>query len=98
MSADGGGWMRSFGRVSRKAVLGAGVGTASATVLAACGVGGSSGNAEGTKAAAPKQVTYVKTSRADNFDRAWDDTCDAAEKATRIKTTVIREPGGVAFW
>jgi ABC-type glycerol-3-phosphate transport system substrate-binding protein len=66
-------------------------------VLAACGVGGSSGNAEATKAAAPKAITYVKTASADAFDRAWQEWFDAAEKATGIKTTVVREPG-VGFW
>ena len=66
-------------------------------MLAACGVGGSSGNAEATKAAAPKAITYVKTASADAFDRAWQEWFDAAEKATGIKTTVVREPSA-GFW
>jgi ABC-type sugar transport system substrate-binding protein len=82
---------------TRRAVLGGGAAAGTAAFLAACGAGGSSGNADATKAALPKQITYVKTASADAFDRAWQDTFDAAEKATGIKTTIVREPSA-GFW
>ena len=87
--------------VTRRMVVQSGSAVAAAGAsgaLAACGIGGAQSSAEATKAAAPKEVTLVKTSSADNFDRAWQDMFDIGQKATGIKTTIVREPGGTAFW
>lgn len=82
---------------TRRTVLGGGAVAGTALLLAACGAGGSSSGAEATKAAMPKAVTFVKTASADAFDKAWQDVFDAGEKATGIKTTIIREPSA-NFW
>ena len=85
------------GRLSRRGILAQTGAGGAAALLAACGVSSGSSSAEATKAAAPKAITYVKTASADNFDRAWQEWFDAAEKATGIKTTVVREPSAGFF-
>jgi len=70
----------------------------SAASLAACGLGGAANSsAEATKAASPKEVTWVKTSSSDVFDRAWQDMFEIGQKSTGIKMNIIREPSA-GFW